>query len=94
MIQLKDGARVEIIDPNNLELMSDQEILFLVDLRMMDSQDQQLSSLLDKQQAGTISAVESISLNNLMAVYREGLACKANALKEAVKRGLMDPLSE
>lgn len=94
MIQLRDGAKVEIVDPNSLELMSDQEILSLVDLQMMDAQDQQLSLLLDKQQAGTLSAVESVSLKNLMLVYQEGLACKANALKEAVKRGLMAPLTE
>ena len=94
MIQLKDGAKVEIIDPNSLELMSDQELLSLVDLKMMEAQDEQLSLLLNKQQGGTLSAVESISLKNLMAVYQEGLVCKANALKEAVKRGLMEPLAE
>lgn len=94
MIQLKDGAKIEVVDPNSLELMSDQEILSLVDLQMMGSQDRQLSLLLDKQQAENLSAVELMSLNSLMAVYQEGLVYKANALKEAVKRKLMDPLSE
>ena len=94
MIQLKDGAKIEVVDPNSLELMSDQEILSLVDLQMMSSQDRQLSLLLDKQQAENLSAVELMSLNSLMAVYQEGLVYKANALKEAVKRKLMDPLSE
>jgi len=37
---------------------------------------------------------ERLELQALMQIYQEGLLRKATALSEAVKRGLMEPLSE
>ena len=72
--------------------LADQEVLALADLQMSPAQDQCLSSLLDKQQAGTLIDSEPAELLALMQVYQEGLLRKAQALREAVRRGLRAPL--
>jgi hypothetical protein len=59
---------------------------------MAPEQDQRLSSLLDKQQAGTLIEIEGSELLALMQVYQESLLRKAQALNEAVQRGLLKPL--
>ncbi|MEO8890861.1 MAG: hypothetical protein ABI417_04905 [Coleofasciculaceae cyanobacterium] len=56
-------------------------------------QDARLSDLLDRQQSGILIDTERIELQTLMPIYQEDLLQKANALSEAVKRGLMEPLS-
>lgn len=61
-------------------------------LEMEPLQDAKLSTLLDKQQAGSLESGDPEELESLMQVYREGLLRKATALAEAVKRGLMEPL--
>ncbi len=53
-----------------------------------------VSELLDKQQSGTLTENERYELQTLMQTYQEGLLRKATALSEAVRRGLMEPLSE
>jgi hypothetical protein len=47
---------------------------------------------LDKQQAGKLTNDERPELLALMQVYQEGLLRKAQALNEAVQRGLRKPL--
>jgi predicted transcriptional regulator len=68
--------------------LTDPEIIALTQLEMESSEDTRLSELLDKQQAGTLVENDSIELDGLMQIYREGLLRKATALAEAVKRGL------
>ncbi len=59
----------------------------------MDSaQEQRLSLLLEKQQAGHLADEERGDLLALMQVYQDGLLRKAQALNEAVRRGLRPPL--
>ncbi|XWK88624.1 MAG: hypothetical protein U7127_00730 [Phormidium sp.] len=60
---------------------------------MEPDQDVRLSELLDRQQAGILVENERLELQNLMQIYQEELLRKAIALSEAVKRGLMEPLS-
>ncbi len=72
--------------------LSDEEVLTLTELQMEPSQDRRLSVLLDRQQAGTLTATERSELLALMQVYQEGLLRKAQALREAVRRGLREPL--
>jgi hypothetical protein len=55
--------------------------------------DTRLSELLDHQQAGILVEGDRLELQTLMQIYQEGLFRKATALSEAVKRGLMEPLS-
>ncbi|OKH10768.1 hypothetical protein [[Limnothrix rosea] IAM M-220] len=74
--------------------LEDEEILDLTELQMEPEQDARLSQLLDLQQAGQLSNPDSSELQTLMQIYQEGLLRKATALSEAVKRGLIQPLSE
>jgi len=72
--------------------LSDEEVLALADRQMDPDQDRQLSALLDKQQSGTLGEGERPELFALMQSYQEGLLRKAQALREAVRRGLREPL--
>ncbi|MFO0756824.1 MAG: hypothetical protein U0359_10045 [Byssovorax sp.] len=72
---------------------SDDEVLALTELQMDPAEDQQLSAMLDRQQAGTLRAEERVELMALMEAYQDGLLRKAQALREAVKRGLRAPLT-
>jgi hypothetical protein len=79
--------------PAPVETLPDAEILALADLQLPAAQDQRLSDLLDRQQAGTITEPERAELAALFQLYQEGLLRKAQALAEAVRRGLREPLS-
>lgn len=72
---------------------SDEEVVALSELTMDRVQDGRLSLLLDRQQAGELSAEERVELMALMQMYQEGLLRKAQALREAVQRGLREPLA-
>lgn len=72
--------------------LSDEEVLGLTELQMAPEQDRRLSALLQKQQERALSAAEQAELVTLMQVYQEGLLRKAQALHEAVRRGLRTPL--
>ncbi|MBW4629500.1 MAG: hypothetical protein KME49_29310 [Brasilonema octagenarum HA4186-MV1] len=72
--------------------LSDEEVIALTELQMEPEQDQRLSELLYNQQAGTLADTEHSELWTLMQVYQEKLLLKAQALREAVQRGLREPL--
>ena len=72
--------------------LSNQEVIALTELQMEPEQDQRLSELLYNQQAGTLTETERSQLWVLMQVYQEKLLLKAQALREAVQRGLREPL--
>jgi hypothetical protein len=72
--------------------LSDEEVLGLTELQMTPKQDRRLSALLQKQQERVLSAAEQTELLLLMQVYQEGVLRKAQALHEAVRRGLRTPL--
>ena len=73
--------------------LSDQELLALTMLELPPAQDRLLSTLLDRQQAGGLTAEEQRQLAGLMQAYHAGLLRKAQALQEAVRRGLREPLA-
>jgi hypothetical protein len=73
--------------------LSDEDVLALTELQMLPAQDRRLSALLQKQQAQALSDPERAELLALMQVYQEGLLRKAQALREAVRRGLRMPLN-
>ncbi|MFN6519195.1 MAG: hypothetical protein RMY29_032530 [Nostoc sp. CreGUA01] len=83
----------EISDLEPVSVLSDEQVLVLTELQMEPEQDARLSELLDRQQSGTLSEGERSELQTLMQIYQEGLLRKATALSEAVKRGLIEPLS-
>ncbi|NJN65782.1 MAG: hypothetical protein HC884_03245 [Chloroflexaceae bacterium] len=73
--------------------LSDEAVLALADMQMEPTRAQQLSHLLDRQQAGVLSDDERRELHHLMRHYHAGLLRKAQALQEAVKRGLRGALT-
>ncbi|MCC5663413.1 hypothetical protein LC653_05555 [Nostoc sp. CHAB 5784] len=83
----------DITDLQPVSALSDEEVLVLTELQMESEQDARLSELLDRQQSGTLTEGDRSELQTLMQVYQEGLLRKATALSEAVKRGLIEPLS-
>jgi predicted transcriptional regulator len=90
---------IPLVRPNILDLepisdLSDEQVFALTELQMEPDQDARLSELLDRQQAGLLAEDERLELQALMQIYQEGLLRKATAFSEAVKRGLMEPLSQ
>lgn len=71
---------------------TDEEVLASADLQMPVAEDQRLSALLHRQQAGSLTDTERPELMALMQVYQQQLLLKAQALREAVRRGLRGPL--
>lgn len=72
--------------------LSDEDVLALAELQMEPDQDRRLSVLLEGQQAGELTDAERPELLALMQLYQERLVRKAQALREAVRRGLRQPL--
>ena len=85
--------RLDVLDLEPIADISDEQVLALAELEMEPDQDTRLSELLDRQQAGLMTESERLELQTLMQIYQEGLLRKATALGEAVKRGLVEPLS-
>ena len=73
--------------------LSDGEVVRLAALQMDANDNQLLSELLYKQQANRLTEMERIKLGQLMQIYQTLLLQKAEALAEAVERGLREPLS-
>lgn len=76
-----------------LQRLADDQILALTELRLSDEDDERLSELLYSQQADQLAVEQRPELARLMQLYQEGLLLKAEALVEAVHRGLIPPLS-
>lgn len=88
------SIRADGFDLEPVSNLSDEQVLALTELQMEPDQDLRLSELLDRQQAGLLLENERLELQSLMQIYQEGLLRKATALSEAVKRGLIEPLSQ
>ena len=76
-----------------VEKMSNREVLKLTGLQMSPVEDRRMSRLLFRQQAGKLALEERAELLALMQAYGNGLLRKAQALREAVRRGLLQPLA-
>ena len=72
--------------------LSDSEAIAQTQLRLQPVQEQRLSELLDRQQSGTIASVELDELQALIHIYETRLLRQAQALNEAVRRSLLEPL--
>jgi hypothetical protein len=82
---------LDVLPP--IETLSDAEILALTTLELPPAQDRRLSVLLERQQANSLTDAERGELMTLMQTYQERLLRKAQALQEAVRRGLREPLA-
>ncbi|MBD1814598.1 hypothetical protein NDA07_04685 [Microcoleus vaginatus DQ-U2] len=78
--------------PKPVSALSDSEVITQTQLRLQPLQEQRLSELLDRQQSGTIASVELAELQALIHIYETRLLRQAQALNEAVRRGLLEPL--
>jgi len=78
--------------PKPVSALSDSEVIAQTQLRLQPLQEQRLSELLDRQQSGTIAFVERDELQALIHIYETRLLRQAQALNEAVRRGLLEPL--
>ena len=76
-----------------MDQLPDDQVLTLCDLEMSEEQQHELNDLLARQREGLLESDERHSLNELMGIYRRGMIQKAQALKEAVDRGLRPPLN-
>lgn len=83
----------QIATSTPVESLSDEDVLALTTLEMEGPYDDRLSALLEKQQGGDLNELEKLELDALMRVYDIGTLRKAQALAEAVKRGLREPLT-
>ena len=73
--------------------LSDREILALAEMQMQPQDDLRLGELLARQEEGLLTIPEQSELLGLMQGYQEEWLRKTQALCEAVKRGLCEPLS-
>ncbi len=76
-----------------VEALSDVEVLALAELKMPPKQQKILHKLLEKNGEGELTNDEKKRLDAMMEVYENALLRKSQALRVAVERGLMKPLS-
>ena len=74
-----------------IETWTDQAVMAAAESQLPPAEDRRLSELLDRQQAGVLLAAEQSELRALIQAYQDGLLRKAQALHEAVRRGLREP---
>ena len=77
----------------SIHQLSDTELLTVVHSQMSYSENQRLSELLNRQNEGVLTTIERTDLARLMQTYQHGLLRKAEALAEAVERGIHSSLS-
>ncbi len=73
--------------------LSDEDVQAVADGLMDSTHERQLSELLAKQQGGRMTDEDRTDLLALLQMYQDGLLRKAQALHEAVRRGLRSPLA-
>lgn len=86
-----DWISQAVIEPP-VETLPDAQILALCDSELEDAQQAELAELLTAQREGVLAATKRSRLDELMTAYRRGLVAKARAWKEAVARGLRNPI--
>ncbi|MGB3572897.1 MAG: hypothetical protein WBG63_19285 [Phormidesmis sp.] len=76
-----------------IETLPDSQILALCNMQLDKQQQETLNTLTEKQREDSLTPADSQELQFLLGLYRRGLLRKAKALKVAVERGLLPPLS-
>ncbi len=82
------------VDDMPVEMLVDDHVLQIATMQLPEDQQSELSDLLSKNREGELDDAGHKRLDELMAVYRLGLVRKAKAIKVAVERGLISPVSE
>lgn len=73
--------------------LSDEEVLILADAKMDKVQDDRLGWLQAKGKSDGLTQEEQHELMALFQIYQLGQLRKSEALAEAVRRGLREPLA-
>lgn len=76
-----------------VQALPDEQIMALADSQLSLSEQDLLNQLLAQNREGALSPTEKIELDQIMKRYRRGMVRKAQAMNEAVSRGLMSPLN-
>ena len=79
--------------PTPVAELSDEAVLVLASLKMDRDQNERLAKLQTKGKTTGLTQVERYELLALLQIYQLGQLRKSEALAEAVKRGLQEPLS-
>lgn len=79
--------------PPAFEMCTNDEVLAAADTCLSPQDDARLSELLSLQRESALDADGRGELTRLMQQYHEGLVRKAAALREAVRRGLREPVA-
>ncbi len=82
------GDRLE--DERPPSSWTDKEVLAAAELQLPKADDERLSELLNRQQAGQLNDADRPELTALMQRYQQGLVRKAVGIREAVRRGLCE----
>ena len=72
---------------------SDEEVMAATEVTMADADGRRLSELLGLQSEGQLTPSDREELTGLMGLYERMLLRKAQALEEAVRRGLRGPVA-
>ena len=75
-----------------VDWLFDGHLLDLMASQLSDDHQSELSDLLEINRERIMSSTERKRLDELMQIYGQGMVRKAEATKEAVKRGLIPPL--
>ena len=76
-----------------IDLLADENVLELSDMQMTEHQQTELSDLLALNRENQLAPNDRKRLDELLQIYSQGMVRKAEALKEAVHRGLISPLT-
>lgn len=80
----------EAVSPPPVSSLSDDEVVALANSRMEKARDRRFVLLQRRLGAGALRDEERSELQGLMHAYQDGLLRKAQALREAVRRGLIE----
>jgi hypothetical protein len=78
------------LDQRPVELLPDDAVMELSESMMEPNQSARMSALADRQQAGSLTEAERAELQMLFDIFEAGQLRKAQALVEAVRRGLRE----
>jgi hypothetical protein len=82
----------QCVSETPVDWLGDGHLLDLIARQLPDDHQTELSDLLEINRERIMSPNERKRLDELMQIYGQGMVRKAEATKEAVKRGLISPL--
>jgi hypothetical protein len=91
MVPMLEDSPDSLLSPP-VTMLTDEEVLQLADSKMDAMQNQRLGTLQSTGKATGLSVAERYELLALLQIYQLGQLRKAEALAEAVRRGLRPPL--